>query len=400
PRSKSWSDAMSELGQDAKELTEALEEFSLSQEGEGHTNKPLPPPAPRPHTITLPPLQGPSPIIDPLPISKEKASVLSRTRPSWLPPKNPSEEKRHLREYKRMMAAAAETERRKRARAVAAAEAEERRLEELTHLWHSRVLPNFAEARAREGTREMWWRGIPRQVRGTVWARAIGNGMCVSESTFAVALNSARQLEQSLVNANSVQTDRDRAVFGLIRRDVAALSAEYEDISLSRGYEPGAFGKRLGEVLYAYAWYRRDVGYIHGIHGIAGLLLLNMNKIDAFIALANILNTPLPLAFLTNDAVALAKIYHETAELLRYKYGRLHTHLTKTLGLQNEAWLEPLMSSCLTRRLPVEVQERLWDVLVFEGGAFLVRATVGVVGMLEGRLYGGREEVEGGLGWG
>lgn len=38
--------------------------------------------------------------------------------------------------------------------------------------------------------------------------------------------------------------------------------------------------------------------------------------------------------------------------------------------------------------------------LVFEGGAFLVRATVGVLGALEGRLYGSREEVEGVLSWG
>jgi hypothetical protein len=53
--------------------------------------------------IELPPLQRPNIMIDPLPISKEKEKVLSRTRPSWLPPKDKEEEKRHLKEYKRMM---------------------------------------------------------------------------------------------------------------------------------------------------------------------------------------------------------------------------------------------------------------------------------------------------------
>jgi hypothetical protein len=43
-------------------------------------------------------------MIDPLPISREKEKVLTRTRPSWLPPKDQKEEKKHLREYKQMMA--------------------------------------------------------------------------------------------------------------------------------------------------------------------------------------------------------------------------------------------------------------------------------------------------------
>lgn len=54
--------------------------------------------------IELPPLQKSNIMIDPLPISKEKEKVLSRTRPSWLPPKDQKEEKKHLKEYKKMMA--------------------------------------------------------------------------------------------------------------------------------------------------------------------------------------------------------------------------------------------------------------------------------------------------------
>lgn len=357
PRSKSWSDAMSELGQDAKELTEALEAHAEAMSSSSNlSSKPLPPPLPRPHTITLPPVQAPHTMIDPLPISKEKERVLSRTRPSWLPPKNPNEEKRHLREYKRMMAAALESERRKKARALAEQERLSRQLEETTHLWHSRILPTFSHTRTLASTRELWWRGIPRSIRGTVWTKAIGNAMLASESTFHVALSSSRQLEQSLKDATTLKTERDRAVFALIRRDVATAVAEFEDTSLSRGFEPHAFEQRLRDVLYAYAWYRRDVGYVHGIHLVASILLLNMNKVDAFIALANMLNTSLPLAFLTGDQVAVTKIYSETLDLLRYKIPRLHAHLVGTLALNPESFLEPLMSTCLTWKLPLEVQ--------------------------------------------
>ena len=58
--------------------------------------------------LELPPLQKSNIMIDPLPISKEKEKVLTRTRPSWLPPKDQKEEKKHLKEYKRMMASSRE----------------------------------------------------------------------------------------------------------------------------------------------------------------------------------------------------------------------------------------------------------------------------------------------------
>lgn len=110
-RAKSWSDAMSELGTEAKELSEALEAYAeiesektekrlaLGKAEPLHKNA-SPTKAAR---VNLPPIQMQNGMIDPLPISKEKAEVLSRTRPSWLPPKSKEEEKRHLKEYQKMM---------------------------------------------------------------------------------------------------------------------------------------------------------------------------------------------------------------------------------------------------------------------------------------------------------
>lgn len=105
-RAKSWTVAMSELSKDAQHLTEALESLADSSTSHHHT------PNQKPHSndlqrtrtsIDLPPLRTNNLMIDPLPISKEKERVLSRTRPSWLPPKSQKEEKRHLKEYQRMM---------------------------------------------------------------------------------------------------------------------------------------------------------------------------------------------------------------------------------------------------------------------------------------------------------
>ena len=117
PRAYSYNNMMSDLSEEAKIITEALEyhaderqrkrgehlQSGLSSLRSSEESK-----RGSKSTIELPPLQKSNIMIDPLPPSKEKEKVLTRTRPSWLPPKDQKEEKRHLKEYKRMMAQARE----------------------------------------------------------------------------------------------------------------------------------------------------------------------------------------------------------------------------------------------------------------------------------------------------
>lgn len=112
-RSKSWNVALSELSEEAQNLTEALEIHAGTTEGQQaqairdstSSSKRSSEKFSRSNSspLELPPLRTSDMMIDPLPISKEKEKVLSRTRPSWLPPKDRKEEKRHLKQYQRMM---------------------------------------------------------------------------------------------------------------------------------------------------------------------------------------------------------------------------------------------------------------------------------------------------------
>ncbi|RAL63481.1 hypothetical protein DID88_003901 [Monilinia fructigena] len=107
------------LSEEAKALTEALEAHAEDEERRepgsynylrSATTKPT---RVKSSFAELPPLRRTELMIDPLPISKEKEAVLSRTRPSWLPPKDPAEERRHLKEYQKMMASAEKVERKR-----------------------------------------------------------------------------------------------------------------------------------------------------------------------------------------------------------------------------------------------------------------------------------------------
>ena len=140
---------------------------------------------------------------------------------------------------------------------------------------------------------------------------------------------------------------------------------------------------------------------------IAALLCLTLtNSTSVFLTLCNLLNRPLPLAFLTGDPSATAKAYSLTDALLSHKFPRLHSHLfnaTPTgLGLTAHEVFEPMIRTLFLgpgNGLGVEIATRVWDVMMFDGDGVIIRTVVAVLGALEGKLYGSREEVLGVLGW-
>lgn len=127
---------------------------------------------------------------------------------------------------------------------------------------------------------------------------------------------------------------------------------------------------------------------------------------SAFIAMANALNRPLPLAFLTSDPGAIRRTYLLVSETLRYKFPLLFTHLYEVLHLSDEEIWDPMFRSLFTNGLDLERLSRVWDCWVFEGDRIIIRAAVAILGCLQMQLLGftpdekGRETAKHVLGWG
>ena len=103
-RAKSWSNVLSDLSEEARSLSQALDAHdATAPPAAAEAGWPRGPRRANSAFVELPPLRRGNVMIDPLPVSKEKEKVLSRTRPSWLPPKSQKEERKHLREYQKMM---------------------------------------------------------------------------------------------------------------------------------------------------------------------------------------------------------------------------------------------------------------------------------------------------------
>lgn len=404
-RTKSWTQ---ELSEEARELTAALEahaEAEREQEERRSSSGSSPRPSgnddklrTKTSAVELPPLQKGNVMIDPLPVSKEKEAVLSRTRPSWLPPKNQKEERKHLREWEDMMIKAAEAEKRREETQIKERKAKKDLTHNIAKIWEDYVIPNWDDVIGAPRTRELWWRGITPKCRGVVWAKAIGNELSLTEASYTAALGRAKALQASIAQmpTDEQQKHKDAPWLSAIARDVPTVLPEL-----------GIFGREaplhdtLVDVLLAYSAYRSDVCYVHGTHTIAGLLVLNMPAWEAFTTLANLLNRPMALAYIVNDLSGIKRAKGMVLATLKYKIPQLHAHLTDPkLGLDTEEWLSPFLMTMGTMHLPTDVCSRLWDVSVFEGDKSVVRSMVGVLALLESKLYGSREEIISLLGWG
>jgi hypothetical protein len=296
------------------------------------------------------------------------------------------------------------------------------------------VIPHWDDSIREPRTREMWWRGIPASVRPAVWKRAISNELGLAPSTFDKALARAKAVEGSVTVPSAHSTDVSKEVHWLqaIRRDVKTTLPTLDL------FQPGQqLHTSLLNILSAYAFYRSDVGYVYGSHLPAALLVLTLrDEASAFTALANLLNRPVPLSFLTGDPSGTQRTYELVLRLLSQKRPKLHRHLFGPvseggLGLTSEEILEPLLrtlfltGSCTvvpteagpqrsqpgpssrrsstatkTAGIPIALALRLWDIVVFDGDGAIIRVCMGLVAAKEMSLYGSRDEVLSILGWG
>ncbi|KAI1758936.1 TBC domain-containing protein [Hypoxylon sp. FL1150] len=396
-RAKSWTAAISELSQEAKALTEKLEEHAdeLDKHGIYHSTYDRPAPKQRVKSALaeLPPLRRTNIMIDPLPVSKEKEAVLSRTRPSWLPPKDPAEEKRHIREYQKMMASSIEADKKREATRRQKERSKDTVAKTLIQVWDDDILKRWDAAIRERRTRELWWKGVAPRSRGAVWSRAIGNELGLSETSFHAALTRARDVEDRCAAGKaSIEDERKMAWFTQIKTDVE----EQTGVDLKIFQVGAPLHQSLIDVLRAYAMYRSDIGYLTGCNTIAAILLLNLaTPTSAFVALANILNRPLPFSFCASDVGAKTSAYNLVLQTLSTKSPQLHKHLTnRELGLEPDEYLGGAFASCFTRLFSLDECTRLWDVYVFEGDAVLVRAAVALLLDLEMPLLSANTSVE------
>lgn len=304
--------------------------------------------------------------------STSLSSPQSCTRPAFLPPKDKKEEKKHLREYQRMVEERAAVE-----KALAAKEAKKQsdkaaRQRENAFRWKSEIIPNFHTAIQNPATRELWWSGVPSASRGFVWTERIGNALQLTQVQFDGFSKKAKVLSVDLENVYP-----ELKMFG--------AGCPYHD--------------DLQAVLRAHSsyWASRDANANPHTEKIAcaaaSLILALGSPFQSWVALENLLTRGhLIKPMFARDEQALIACYTSFLKVFSTRLPSLYRHF-QSQNVSPSSYLTPLVMSLFTEQFSLDVTFRIWDVMLFEGDSFMFRVALATLAKLEPYLYGSKEDI-------
>lgn len=320
-------------------------------------------------------------------------ALIFENRPSNLPAKSASEERKHRKQYEAMVAEAKKKElkdmmlQEKKLRDKCK---QEDGIVSAASLWTNDILPNWETMQHAKRTRELWWQGLPPSVRGKVWKLAIGNDLHITHELFDIFQSHAyEKLFTTRQNKKKSPSEQIHVVAELPTSDHTVVSkahtVELIMMDVSRTFpslcifqEGGPFHDVLHSILGAYTCYRPDVGYVQGMSFLAAVLLLNMEPSDAFICFANLLNKPCQLAFFRVDHPMMIAYFAAFEMFLEENVPALHGHFIEE-NFTPDMYLIDWTFTLFSKSLPLDAACRVWDVFCRDGEAFLFRAALGIL---------------------
>ncbi|KDQ63213.1 hypothetical protein JAAARDRAFT_119446 [Jaapia argillacea MUCL 33604] len=304
--------------------------------------------------------------------------VVSKTRPSFLPPKSRTEDKKHMADWEAMMKRSRAAEEKRRKALEERRLEREREVEESLHVWEKIILPDWRIVNRNPALRRLWWSGIPTKLRATMWEHAVGNPLALSKDSYRTCLARAKRA----IAAGTFPT----TTISLMEDDIFST---LPSLHIFRA-DTGPLYQDLKDLLCAWVVSRSDegLGYVGGISKVAGMFLINMAPPQAFVVMRNLLERHCLRSFYggmaaKDDVEAYYRIFDTLlADGMPKIYFNFKQHQISPAAYLPD-WLLPLFLD----HLPFEACARIWDVLLLEGDSFLYRAALAILAVLEPRLF-------------
>lgn len=304
--------------------------------------------------------------------------VRSKTRPNFLPPKPRGEDDKHMADWQKMMKQSRLAAEKRRKALQERRMAREKAVEDTLHLWEKEILPDWRVVHKNAELRKLWWRGIPTKLRAPLWEKAVGNELALSKDHYRTCLSRAKRALASGIFP--------QATLDLIEDDMLTTLPVIHIFHK----ETGPLYGDLKDMLCAWVVSRSDegLGYTVGAAKIAAMLLINMPTQQGFIVMRNLLERHCLRSFFggertKDDVEAYYRIFDTMlADGMPKIYFNFKQHQISP-GAYLPEWLIPLFLD----HLPFEACARIWDVLLLEGDSFLYRASLGILAVLEPRLF-------------
>ncbi|KAJ7225383.1 hypothetical protein GGX14DRAFT_511320 [Mycena pura] len=320
--------------------------------------------------------------------------VRSKTRPSFLPPKSRQEDDKHLTEWEAMMKLSRAAAEKRRRTLQDRRLAREKKIEDSLQIWEKEIVPDWKVVHKNPALRKLWWQGIPTKLRAPMWANAVGNALALNKDNYRTCLTRAKRA----MGAGTFPS----ATLSLIEQDISTTLPSLHIFH----HETGPLYPDLKDMLCAWVVSRSDegLGYTVGASKIAAMLLINMPAQQAFIVMRNLMERHCMRSFYggegsKDDVDAYYRIFDtlladgmpkskypirlRCSEFYDFRvYFNFKQHQISPASYLPE-WLIPLFLD----HLPFEACARVWDILVLEGDSFLYRAALGILAVLEPRLF-------------
>ncbi|KAG2022922.1 hypothetical protein CC2G_000637 [Coprinopsis cinerea AmutBmut pab1-1] len=304
--------------------------------------------------------------------------VRSKTRPTFLPPKPRKEDDKHLSDWQNMMKQSRLAAEKRRKALQDRRLQREKAIEENLARWEAEIVPDWKVVFRNPNLRKLWWQGIPTKLRATMWEKAVGNPLALNKDHFRTCLSRAKRA----LNAGAFPAEALNLLEEDVRTTLPAIHIFH--------HETGPLYEDLKEMLYAWVVARADegLGYTAGAARVAAMLLINMPIQNAFIVMRNLLDRHCLRSFFggersKDDVEAYYRIFDTLlADGMPKIYFNFKQHQISPSAYLPD-WLVPLFLD----HLPFEACARIWDVILLEGDSFLYRAALGMLAVMEPRLF-------------
>ena len=348
-------------------------------------------------------------------------------RPPNLPPKSKEEQKLHRElvhnnrlKYINILKRKQELEKNH----ILYLEKEKEKKEKIKKYWINNIIPNWNLYKGNyKKIEKYFYDGIPNILRGKIWILCIGNKFCITKDYYDIGFKKSIQLIMKFYSKNnkneiykevdlnkllnnnneiSESTDNFSKDYLILSEKTKKKYSKYItktldreksineiDLDIERTFQSfGIFNKNsplyenLREILRIFVVTRPDIGYVQGLSYIAGILLTQMDKFQAFTCFCNIILSPNIFTFYKLDGIGIKKRLDLFNEILKNNIINIYELFNKNDILPEHYLLEWIMT-LYTRTFNIEIILRIWDVYMIEGFKALYKVAVVIIIILE-----------------
>eukprot|EP01112_Ceratiomyxa_fruticulosa_P014783 TRINITY_DN4274_c0_g1_i1.p1 TRINITY_DN4274_c0_g1~~TRINITY_DN4274_c0_g1_i1.p1 ORF type:complete len:563 (+),score=102.35 TRINITY_DN4274_c0_g1_i1:1134-2822(+) len=251
-------------------------------------------------------------------------------------------------------------------------------------IWQEDVIPKWSEVKSAHWVRDLWRRGVPEDLRGTIWKLAIGNQLGITQALYM----SLKPNETSAIYSavSKLIEDPSQSPSPYMTAIAMDLPRTFSQVAIKLPMPEIEFRSTLSAVLVSYSIYQPALGYVQGMSYLAAMLLIHLkNEYDTFVALSNLLNRPFMQALFQLDMPQLAPYINHYNLMLSQLLPKLHAHF-ETIGLDPHHYLLSWWLPLFSKSLPMSTSTRIWDLCLLEGEAYLYTVSLGIVKSLRKML--------------